>query len=103
MDGSDGNVLGQNYYHVVKESARIDAELTPCIKTDRSNAKSKGGIRFDDSVHGDSSNIKSSFKDAHLRGAVSMESIFLKKPATETPPNVYPRQNSRGSHGQSMS
>jgi hypothetical protein len=87
------------YYH--KGSKKIDAELTPCIRTDRDNAKSKGGIRFDDSVKGNS-NMKRSFTEVRWRSPVSVESILQHKPATQTPPDEYPGQNSRGSHGQPM-
>lgn len=88
------------YYH--KGSQRIDAELAPCIRTDRSVAKSKGGIRFDESVQGNSL-MERSFTEVQLRAAVSMEAILQHKPATETPLHEYPGQNSRGSHGQPMS
>lgn len=88
------------YYH--KGSQRIDAELTSCIRTDRSIAKSKGGIRFDDSVQGNSL-MERSFTEVRLGVAVSMEAILQHKPATETPPHEYLGQNSRGSHRQPIS
>jgi hypothetical protein len=87
------------YYH--KGGQRIDTELTPCIRTDRSIAKSKGGIRFDESVQGNSL-MERSFTEVRLRAAVSMEAILKHKPATETPPHEHLGQNSRGSHGQPM-
>lgn len=46
--------------------------------------------------------MKRSFTEVRLRSSVSVESILQHKPATETPPDEYPGQNTRGSHGQPM-